>query len=144
MHGLKMPDALAGLRLQTDQRFGEQVIAQPMSAVPVVGRRAGGQIDVTQFLVDAHPCPDVSVAGVLPRLVLPGLIAELARLGHGMEYPERLAGANVEGLDVAARLLFDYRPVVDRRADDYRVAANHGRRCHCVISCLDCERDCRW
>src|SRR5262245_28269998 len=109
MHGLKMPDALAGLCFQTDQRFGEQVIAQAMSAIPVVGRRAGWHIDVTKFLVDAHQRPDISVAGVLPRLVLPGLIAELARLRHGLEYPERLAAADVESLDVATRLLLDYR-----------------------------------
>src|SRR5262245_63334570 len=141
MHGLKMPDALAGLRLYADERFGEEVVTQAMSAVPVACRPAGLQIDVPQSLVAAHQRPDVSVAGVLPRLVLPGLIAELARLGHGVEYPERLAGADVESLDVAARLLLDYRPVVDRRADDYRVAANYWRRCHRVIPRIDGERN---
>src|SRR5262245_31908556 len=98
MHGLKMPDALAGLRLYANERFGEEVVAQAVSAVPVVGRRAGGQIDVAKFLVHAHQRPYICVASVFPRFVLPGLIAELARLRHGVEYPERLACANVEGL----------------------------------------------
>ena len=64
-----------------------------MAAVEVVGRRADRQVDVAELLVGAHRRPDVGVAGFLPGILLPGLVAELARLRDGVEGPEQAAGA---------------------------------------------------
>ena len=51
------------------------------------------QVDVAGLLVDRHQRPDVGVAGVFPRIVLPGVDAEFVFLRDGVENPGGLAGA---------------------------------------------------
>ncbi|MCG3164009.1 MAG: hypothetical protein JMDDDDMK_05475 [Acidobacteria bacterium] len=141
MRCLKMPDALAGSGVQADDAFSKQVIAKAVAAVPVVGRRAGRQVDVAQLFIQRHRRPDVGVAGVLPRLILPGLRAELACLRDGVEDPDGFARAGVECLHVAARRFLIGRPVGDRRADNYHIAINHRRGSDGVIARINCQRD---
>ena len=119
-----MPDAAAGLALQAEQRLREQVVARPVPAVPVVGRRGGREIGVAQLLVGARDGPDVAGAGVLPRPVFPRVVPELARLGDGVEAPFQAPGDGVVAPDVAGRLVAAVELIDGEDADDNRVAAD--------------------
>ena len=76
-------------------------------------------------------CPhDAGVAGVGPRIVQPGVVAEFARLRDRVEDPEALAGPHVESADVALHVGLargDAARFV-RGADDDDVFRNHRRR----------------
>ena len=123
-----MPSPLTRLAVERHQGLGEQVVAQPVAAVPVVGRRAEGQVDETEFLVCRHQRPDVRVAGVLPGLVLPGLMPVLPRLRNRVEGPAQFAGHRVETAHISGRRVGVIRRVRDRGAHDHRVATDHDRR----------------
>ena len=121
---LEVPHAAAGLALEAEQALGEQVVARPVPAVPVVGRRGGRQVGVAQLLVGRPDGPRVARAGVLPRAVLPRLVAELARTRNGVERPPELAGDGVEAADEAGRLLPPVELIDGEDAHDERVAAD--------------------
>ena len=72
-----------------------------MAAVVVAGRQLDRQIRHPQFFVDRDLPPDAGVAGVRPRVVHPGVVAELARPRNRVEDPQPLAGLDVEPADVA-------------------------------------------
>ena len=135
MHHLEMPDPFARLGVQTDQAFGEEIVAEPMAAVEVVGGCADRQIDVSQRFVRAHPGPYVRAARGLPGLVLPGLVPELSFLGYGLEHPFLFPVSHVEPAHVAWRHgrvrhpeygkgVQHRRPDHDYPADDCRRAGN--------------------
>ncbi len=127
-HRLEVQHALARLHVDGDDALREQVVARPVPAVVVAGRRAGGKEDVAGLLVGAHGRPDVGVPRVAPRLVQPGVGPEVVRLRHGAEHPPRVAGAGVDALHPARRRL----PADDEVGDDGRgdddVAQDHRRR----------------
>ena len=81
MHELEMPLARAGLQIDADEAFGEEIVAGPVAAVEVGRWRLDRQIDEAELFVDGdlRPHADVAVGG--PRLVLPRVVAELAGLG---------------------------------------------------------------
>ena len=122
-----MPLSRAGLGVDRDQTLGEQVVAQARAAIVVVGGGADRQIDPPQRIVGAHQRPDVGVARIPPRVVQPGVGAELVRaLRHRVEVPFVAAGADVVGAHPARRRFLRERAVVDARADDDGVA-DHNR-----------------
>ena len=125
---LVVPDPLARADVQADQRVAEQVVAVPVAAVVVVGRRAEGQVHVAQLLVGAHQRPHVGVADGLPRVVLPRLVTDLAGAGHGPEGPEPLAGADVEAAHVADGHGLANGEAQHRGPDHDDVADDHRRR----------------
>ncbi len=133
MHGLEVPHAFSGGRVEAHEAFREQVVAGTMSAVIVVGRRAERQIDVAELIVNGEHRPDVGRAGVVGGAVVPGVVPELARLRDGVERPELLAGARIEAEDVAARLLLHERDVVNVRPGDDDVLDDHRRRVDGVV-----------
>src|SRR5215213_4224369 len=98
---LKVPDALAGARIQGDQTLSKESVAGPLASEEIVRGRAEGQIDVTELLVSAHHRPDVCGTRRFPRFLLPGLVAELALARDGAELPQLLAGADIEASHVA-------------------------------------------
>ena len=53
--------------------------------------------------VEGHAGPVVGGAGGLPGVGGPGFVAGFAGMGDGVEGPAKLAGADVEGADVAGR-----------------------------------------
>ena len=116
MDDLEVPLPLPGQRVETDDRFGEQIRAGPPRAVVVVARRADRQIQQAARLVERHRRPDVGVAGELPRLVLPGLVAELARARNR-------AGTSTPAFRSARRTR------ARRRADRCDTPADRRRRC---------------
>ena len=103
MNELVVPDPFAGPDVEADDALGEEVVARPVAAVPVVGGDLGRQVEVAQLLVDRELRPDAGVAGVAPRLVFPGLDPEVVSLRHDVEDPEPLAGPRVVSADVAWR-----------------------------------------
>ena len=104
---LEVPAALAGLEVEGDEAVREEVVAQPVPAVVVVGRHLDRQVDHVQLGVDRHLGPHAGVAGVAPRVAFPGVVAELVAERDGVEDPLPLAGVDVvaadEALDVAHR-----------------------------------------
>src|SRR5688500_13541544 len=100
MSELKVPDALAGARIQGDQTLSKESVAGPPASEEIVRGRAEGQIDVAERLIGAHHRPDVCGARRLPGFLLPGLVAELALARDGAELPQLLAGADVEASHV--------------------------------------------
>ena len=82
VHQLEVPLALAGLQVERDQALAEQTVARPMAAVVVAGRQLDRQITMPELFVDRHLRPDAGIAGVRPRILQPGVVAEFA--GRGM------------------------------------------------------------
>ena len=110
---LVVPDVLAGVRLERDDRAQEQVVAAAGAAVLLVPRRAvaGADVEQVELRVVGHRVPDRAAAAELPPLAVPGLrgllenrrFERLRRIaGHGVEAPQHLAGLRVVGGDVAA------------------------------------------
>ena len=138
MHALEVPEPLAGLHVERDEALGEEIGARALTAVPVVGRRGQRQVDVPELFVAAHRAPDVGVSGVRPRIVQPGLVADLAGPRDGAERPQLLAGPHVVAADVAGRRFHPRRArgvvdVADDRADDDDVADDERRRAPGVV-----------
>ena len=96
MHNLEMPLALAGLQIDANQAFAEQIVARPLSAVVVGRRRFHRKINQPEFFIDGHLSPHAGVAVGGPGTVLPGFVAELARPWNGVERPQQLAGFNIK------------------------------------------------
>src|SRR6476469_9321504 len=99
MHGLKMPDLLPVLRLETHDRFGEEIVSLSSPAIPVVAGRAHGKVDEPAAVVDAERRPNVRVAGGLPRFVRPRFRALVPRIPRRRaEAPDALSTFHIEGL----------------------------------------------
>src|SRR6185295_11388612 len=91
MHDLEVPFSLAGFQIDAHETLAEQVVAGTMAAVEIGGRRLDRQVDETGFLVHGDARPDAGVAVGRPRLVLPGVVAELAGAWNRVERPQHLA-----------------------------------------------------
>ena len=76
---LEVPDPLAGLDIDRDDRLREEVVPEPIGPVEVVGGGPGRQVHVPQLVVSRQKTPDVRVPRVPPRLVQPGVGPELVR-----------------------------------------------------------------
>ena len=137
MHRLKVPDALAGRRVEAHQAFREQIVPMPVPAIVIARRRAEGQVHVTQFVVGRHQRPYVCVAAIAPRLVLPGLDAEFALLRDAVETPLEGPRAHVVAPDVPGRVILEQRKIKDDGADDDRVADDHHRLVVADVSTVD-------
>src|SRR5438132_2096277 len=124
---LKMPDALAGSRIQADQTLSKEAVAGTMNTVVIVRRRAERQVDVAQCVIRAHHRPDVRCPRRLPRTVLPSLVTKLSLSGNDMELPLLLAGADVEATYVTGWHLCNQRNIVDLRPHHHDVATDDGR-----------------
>ena len=79
MHDLVVPDALAGLGVEADERVGEEIVAVTMAAVEIARRRldrADRRSRARHRAENGVHTP--GVARVLPAVVVPGVDAELA------------------------------------------------------------------
>ena len=129
-------------RSTATRRFAEQVVAGAMAAVEIRGRRFDRQIDQPGFRIDGDLGPDAGVAVDRPRVVLPGLVAELAGARNRVERPDQLAGAHVE----RARQPFgvvvrdDREAFLERRADEHHVVDDGRRRVQADFAGLEIDR----
>ena len=127
---LVVPAPFPGLGVQRDDARAEQVVAGVMTAVVVDGGAVGDDVDEPELGVGGHRGPRRHVAGPLPGVVLPGLVAELAGPGNHVELPLEVAGPHVVGEDVAGDVLDAGLQValLGRVAHDHRVVDDDGRR----------------
>src|SRR5215471_1198920 len=72
-----------------------------MAAIIIAGRQLDGHIDRARCFIDRHLTPGARIAGVFPRSLFPGVVAELTWARNGVEDPEALAGAHIESPNVA-------------------------------------------
>src|SRR6185295_4186685 len=92
---------LARFDIQADQRGRKQIGAGTMSAIGVVGGVLYVEVYIAEFFVGGERSPHTGVAGVIGRAFQPRVIAKLALSRDGMENPELLTCADVEGCHVA-------------------------------------------
>ena len=131
VHGLEVPPALPGLHVDGEDGGGEEVVARVESAEVVDRRRVGDHIDESQIRVGGERRPCGHVAGPLPGVVLPGVVAEFALLGDHVEGPEVLSGCRVVREHVPGHVLLHRLvvPLLMRVADhDHAVDHDRGRR----------------
>src|SRR5690606_6909987 len=129
MHLLEVPAVFAGLRIDGDDRRGEEVVAGADRAVVVGTGIAGREVQQAELRVDRRRLPDRRSA-VLPDLVVlrPRVVADLAGAGDRVERPFELAGRGVESLDspadfsLAAGEAREHETVVIERRARNRVA----------------------
>jgi hypothetical protein len=95
MNKLIVADAAAGFRIQANDAVGEKVVTVTVTAVVITRWCFDRKINVAQFEIGAHRRPNRSVSGVLPGIVFPRVVAELAALGNRVKCPEQLAAADV-------------------------------------------------
>ncbi len=139
MDELEVPLALAGLQIDADEAFREQVVAGSMAAIEVRGGRLDRQVDETQFFVDADLAPDADVPVARPRPVLPRLAAVVAGPRNGVELPELLPRAHVEGADEPFRVVvgLDGAPLPEGGTDYGDVARDRRCRVHADFTGLE-------
>src|SRR5262249_2378302 len=103
VQALEVPDALAGARVEREHAVGEQVVAGTVRAVKVERRRTGRRESPGVLLIDRDAGPRVRAAGDLPRVLRPGVVAELAGPWNRVERPADLSRVDVVRADVAGR-----------------------------------------
>ena len=141
MDDLVVPLALAGFQIDADERFSEQVVARTVAAVEVRGRRFAWQVDEARVFVDADLRPHAGVAVVLPRIIEPGVVAELTWFRNQVERPQQLAGPHVERPRDAFRVVVrrDRHPFLERRSDQDDVFRNRRRRVQARLAALQID-----
>ena len=70
---LVMPDLLARFEIEADDGIGEQIAAQAMTSIIVVGGRLNGEISVSKFWIDRDRRPHTSIACIAVGVLLPRL-----------------------------------------------------------------------
>src|SRR5438552_4661170 len=97
MDGLRVPFPLAGRRIETDNRLGEQIHADAPPAPVVAAWRRRRQVQESPCLVYRQWSPHVCMACLLPRVVRPRVGTKIpGRLRNGEKDPDALSGADVE------------------------------------------------
>ena len=127
---LLVPDAFARLHVQRDDAGAEQVVAGAEAAEVVDGGAVGRHVDEAALRIRRHRRPRRHVAGPLPRVVFPRVVAKLTRPRNHVELPQELPGLRVVGQDVPGHV-FDAGLVVTlfgRVADDQHVVDDNRRR----------------
>ena len=85
-----------------DHRVAEQVGALAIAAVGAADRRRQRQIEQPALLVEREvERPGVDAEAVLPAVAFPRVVTDLARLRHGVEFPQLRAGARIERARIA-------------------------------------------
>ena len=121
---LEMPEPLAGPDVERDDAVSEEIGAFPVPSIEVVLGASGRDVDDAALLVDRLLCPVVGAADGFPRVLGPGVVAELAGPRDGVKGPDQCSRADIERPNVAGR-----RSVllVRRRAEDDEVLENSSR-----------------
>ncbi len=118
VHELEVPEPLAGARVERDDRRAEEIRADAVGAVEVVGGRAQRDEGDAALGVDGHLPPVVDAADVLVGVLRPGVVAELTRTRHGVERPHQPAGEDVVRADISGRR---HVPLAGRAAQNDQV-----------------------
>src|SRR5262249_61549411 len=116
VNDLEVPDALAGLRVEGDERVRVQVRARPPSTVLRGGGRRQRNVHVAELFVCRHRIPRADVTRHLPRFVAPRVGTGLAGLRHDVKGPQQLARLRVEAAHVLRRRFLRYAAIARSRA----------------------------
>src|SRR4051812_46388321 len=103
MNGLEVPKVFPCTRVQSEKRIGIEIVARAVSAVKLVLRRRDRKIRNPSLRIDGDFSPNIYSAHVLVSIFGPSVVSRFAGPRDRMEYPGELAGANVEGPNVARR-----------------------------------------
>ena len=101
MHELEMPEILAGVRIDRDDRRREQVVAGTIGADAIVVRRAERHVKNAARRIERRVAPHVDAGPVLGAPPAPGVVTEFTRARHGVERPHQLARRRVPRACVA-------------------------------------------
>src|SRR5215471_15126406 len=98
---LKMPPALARVRVECDHRTTEKVITFAHLAIEIRPRIADAPIQGVRLgiICAGHPGGRPAAAPAIP---LPGIVAELAWTGNRIEAPQAFPRHRIVGIDKAA------------------------------------------
>ena len=99
---LEVPDVLAGLCLDRDDRVPVEVRARPVAPVVARNRRGERQVDEAALGVGREEeRPRVGTQPALPAIARPRVVPDVVRLGHRVEFPQARSIAHVEGAGVS-------------------------------------------
>src|SRR5258708_7362876 len=132
MHQLKMPDAFASRRIQTNQAVAKYSIAGTPATIIVTCRRTDGKVNISERVIGRHRGPHIGRTERTPRLIPPALCSVFVAAWHCVKRPQQLTGANVKSAYVSGRHLPSDWIINDGRADDHRVPADDRRGIHSV------------
>src|SRR6185295_4510679 len=107
------------------------------ASVEVVARCAERHVDEAALGIERHRRPRVGMAVEAPRIVLPGVVAELAGLRNRVERPDLTAGVRVERADVAGRIVPIHEAIADAVAEDHEILVDPRRRRVRVVQLVD-------
>ena len=131
MHELKVPEILASVRIDRDDRGREQIVAGAVDADAVVVRGAERHIKDAALRIERRITPDIDAGSVCGAVPAPGVIAELPRPRHGVERPHQLAGPGVPGARIArgpGSAIGPTRPFAGARTRDDEILVDGRRR----------------
>ena len=103
---LVMPDTFTGFDVQRDQAGTVKIVAGAKAAVIIDRNAVRRDVDDATFLIGRHWRPGGDVAGVLPGIVFPGVVAKFAGPRNDMKLPQEFAGPGVVTKNVT-RHVFD-------------------------------------
>src|SRR6202012_5208839 len=96
MNELKMPQPLAGARVQRHERIAEQVLPLAISTVKIVAGRSERNINDAALFIQRHFAPVLNAAYGLPGIRRPSVVSEFTGMRNRVEYPREFACVHVE------------------------------------------------
>ena len=121
VHGLVVPFALAGRRIESEHAVREQVVPFAEASVKILGGRTCCAEHPAAFLIDRHAAPRVRAAVAFSLHPLPGVMTRLPFPRNGVKDPLERPGDGVVGANMAGRCVVTF---VDPRAHDQEVLVN--------------------
>src|SRR5712692_5014631 len=103
MHALEMPDSPSGLRVQSKQGIGKQIVTHAVGAIKVEDRRSRGHIYNASLGVERHSGPTVGSAGLSPGIFRPGFVSRLAGMRNGIASPAKRSRSNIKRATIPGR-----------------------------------------
>src|SRR6185312_6921006 len=100
VNDLEMPEALAGARVERQQRIAEEVVALAIGTIEVEAWSAERNERDAMFRVDGHFAPTMDAANGLPRVGRPGVVTGFPGVRDRVELPDQLPCANVVRMDI--------------------------------------------
>src|SRR5258708_4406966 len=98
-----MPYSVAGFRVQSDHRIGEQIGGAPARAIKIKRRRSSRDEDDAALLIYNHSGPVVGGPARFPSVWRPGVMAKFTVMRNGVKGPAQFSGAHVVGAHIARR-----------------------------------------
>ena len=134
MHALEMPDALACVRVECEQRVSVEVIADAVATVEVHDGRSGRCVEDASLCIEDHAGPIICGAGGLVGILRPRLVAGFAGKWDGVEDPPQCTCPQIVRTDVARRGRMRFGLAA---ADDDHVLVDNARRCERDGECAE-------